>query len=738
MNATLQTDKVNRYSAPPAPNLRQFTLDFFSFFDASVQKLDRRKNGLLQVDLPGSLQEYFETNSLRLCFEHSERDEGCELVAYGSLMFDRMMEYLENRGASTLLVLPRRHNSSEELMQAIRPRNASIIDLQMGEARRNMYVLNWRLTFRSDEVYEEIFTVALDHDGRRVTFDQPSDMSAEAYSLESLFNDGEYAIVSYDGEDLDTNGQDSHEHLPISQKVANSQLDAKMPPMTHLVSMAEVARKYAVYHADLLCASQESEILPRLYRTLNRITTYYGQQIEEVYDTHDRTGEKRRVLEEDLQRKIAEEVENHRLHVRVELISYAVIQTPVALSKMTVADGHNEAQIEVELDRYSGAIHRPHCQACGEQVIDLVLDKNGHITCDSCIRQCATCGEIVCADCGVEPCPVCGKENCADCGEMCWACGERACPDHIESCPVCGDRVCLSCQEVCSHCGVRQCRSHLVADAVVNDEGEYELICEACAVRCRGCQQYSAHMGVCAASGQQFCQNCLMTCSQCGKQIGPGFYHELEDGRVFCNSCMVECPTCGRLTHETYRCERCGVEYCDVCGLKCDVCDAHCCEGHCERFEQCGHAVCEEHMVVCAGGGEPICAVCSDSCGICEMPYCETHSAVCRHCGQTYCSNCVSAAGLCATCESMASGSSVPVDLKAEACSADLEVASMARHYNWVRGGNQRYIIYDGRNRLMGGAVVVVDLTGGADNVVIVRRIGLLESVRERIHRVNE
>ena len=51
------------------------------------------------------------------------------------------------------------------------------------------------------------------------------------------------------------------------------------------------------------------QILPRLYQVLNRITTYYGQQIEEVYESHDPTGEKRRALEADLDRKIGEEIE---------------------------------------------------------------------------------------------------------------------------------------------------------------------------------------------------------------------------------------------------------------------------------------------------------------------------------------------------------------------------------------------------------------------------------------------
>ena len=707
-------------AAEPAstPSLRQFTLDFFSFFGAPVRREDRRKNGVLSVELEGPLADYFDAASLRLCFGHSDDGAGCELMAHGSRMFDRMMSYLDGRSASTLLELPRRHTSSEELMRAVRPLNASITNLQMREQSRRLYVFNWHLTFRSDEKYEELYTVLLNDDGERVLLAGSPGAAENAPVLETLFADGEGADARAG------NGNDS---APL-----------KMSPMTHLIRMAEAARKYAVYHADLQCAGHEAEILPRLYRTLNRITTYYGQQIEEVYDTHDRDGEKRRALELDMERKIAEEVENHRLRVGVDLFSYAVFQIPVAVAELTLSDGKREAQLQVTRDRYSGAIERPRCHACGEETGAIALDRNGHVTCDNCIEQCASCQEIVCAACGVEPCPVCGKQNCAECGAECWACGERACPDHIDACPVCGDSVCHACQAVCGHCGVRQCRSHLLTDAVVGEGGAYDLICEACAVRCPGCRQFSAKLGACETSGQRFCENCLVTCAACGGQFGPGFYKtSAANGQHYCMNCLQACPVCGVLTPDIHTCEECGAEFCESCGPICDACGRHCCDGKGKRYADCDHVVCSQHQVRCSAGGEAICAVCSDTCGICEQPYCEAHSARCRHCGQAYCSRCVGAFELCATCDSLMLGGGESIDLTEEPCAVNPAVVDIMRHYSWVRAGNRRYVIYEGRNRLMGGAVVVAETEGGMKNVVLTQRVGLIEIVRDRLMRRN-
>src|SRR5690606_11320840 len=182
-------------------------------------------------------------------------------------------------------------------------------------------------------------------------------------------------------------------------------------------------------------------------------------------------------LEGDLARKIAEEVENHRLRVHLELAGYALIYIPVASAEMNITDGKKSAPLRVRLDRYSGILHRARCQACGEETSDVILCRNGHIACDNCMRRCDGCGDVLCAECGVAACPACGKHNCATCGSICMACGERACTEHASRCPTCHDTVCTNCQATCAACGVQQCRSHLRADAVLDESGTSQLLC---------------------------------------------------------------------------------------------------------------------------------------------------------------------------------------------------------------------------------------------------------------------
>ncbi len=727
----------------PGTDLRRFTIDYFTFFGGTVRPLDRRKQGPLEIDLPAELVDYFGAPQLRVGFHAVTPGSGMELVAHGSRLFDRMLALLDRRGALTVQALPSRHTSSQELLTAIRPLNASIAELKMREEMHARYIFNWRITYRADDKREELYTVMLDEAGERVPLDDDVNaISANGsdptgHGRDNKPNQATNGDVATNGEvgagtpvALEALWADA-EPLPVELDENGQPLPPKLPPMTHLVRLAETARKYAIYHADVRCVSHEAEILPRLYKVLNRLTSYYSQQIDEVYASHDPSGEKRRSLELELERKLAEEVENHRLRVQVALFSYAIVQTPVAIASITLSDGQRSASVEVVRDRYTGHIQTPACHACGTPASALALDRNGHICCDDCICQCAACQEILCASCGVAECPHCGKENCDQCGQVCWACGERACAEHVQRCPVCGDAVCLGCQAPCAECGTLQCRSHLRADAVAAADGTHPLICGDCAVRCPGCQQYSAQLGVCATSGQRFCVNCLITCHACGKQVGPGFYErDPATGRPYCNGCLQECPACHSLTTATWACSECGETGCASCMARCDFCREPLCKHHLTQQAGCGHQLCASHRPTCHMCKGQVCPVCFEPCAICEDYHCHEHVHICRRCDQIYCAECVQRSGLCLTCASLEQ-EGVPVQIKQEPWAQDEQVSELVPHYRWRRVGNARYLIFVGESSFLSRAVIVVRRGSKRSHVVLARRMGVEDRLRD-------
>lgn len=712
-NKATRTEPPKPKPTKEQPELRTFTLGFFEFFGAQINQGNSKPTSSVQVQLSPELASHFERPELHLCFQQAALTTGQDLVTYGSRVFDRMMTYLEQRGAAAHQRLPSRFSGGEELLKAVRPVNAGIANLKMQEQTQHLYAFNWRITYRADDKREEFYTVLLDENGTRHPLLDEANPTDSALDLNQLCLDAEPA--------------------PPEKNDDGQLIPARLPPMTQLVRLAESARKYATYHADLRCVAHEAEILPRLYKALNRLTTYYQQQIEETHDSNDPDGEKRNTLEADLERKRQEEIENHRLRVQVKLISYLIFQVPVAVADITLSDGKQTNVVRVRRNRYNGTLRRPACHACGEETSTVALDRNGHLTCDNCIRQCGTCQAVVCATCGVTPCPVCGKQNCASCGDSCWACGERACADHITPCPTCGDSVCHRCQAECAHCGVRQCRSHLRIDQVRAGQGAPDLLCADCAVRCPGCQQYSAQLGLCSTSGQRFCANCLATCVKCGQHFGAGFY-QLIDGQAYCTTCLDECPTCRKLTADTKACPTCGKAACSQCGGRCATCQQLFCPEHTQRFTGCGHLFCAEHGTACHVCHTAVCVVCEPVCAICEQPYCQQDKGICLQCGCAYCRECVRRSGLCDTC-AMFEREAVRVDLHTEPCASDPTVAPLIRHYYWRRSGNTRYTLYIGEGALLARMVLVTKMENGKQKVFSVRRVGTLESILGRFRR---
>lgn len=694
-------------------DLYAFTLGFFEFFGAQLTHVNGKQPSSVQVQLTPDLAGHFGRSELQLCFQQAALSHGQDLVTHGSRVFDRIMTYLELRGALAFQRLPSRFGGGEELLKAVRPVNAGIANLKMQEQIQHLYAFNWRITYRADDKREEFYTVLLDESGARLPLPEDANPTPDAIDLNQLCRDAEA--------------------VPPEKNDEEQWVPARLPPMTQLVRLAESARKYAIYHADLRCVSHEAEILPRLYKALNRLTLYYQQQIEETHDTHDPDGEKRTALEHDLERKRQEEIENHRLRVQVKLVSYLIFQVPVAVADITLSDGQQERAVRVRRNRYNGALRRPTCHACGAETTAIALDRNGHVTCDNCIQQCGSCQAIVCTTCGVTACPVCGQQNCESCGSNCWACGERACTAHSSSCPVCGDNVCHRCQAECAHCGVRQCRSHLRIDQVRASQGAADLICATCAVRCLGCQQYSAQLGLCSASGQRFCANCLVTCTSCGQQFGTSFYQQI-DGQPYCRNCLDECPTCHQATPHIAPCPTCGQAACPHCGARCATCGQLFCQEHTHSFSSCAHCFCTDHAAHCHICHSAVCVVCEPPCGICEQAYCQQDKGVCLQCGCTYCRECIRRSGLCDTC-ALFEQAAVRVDLQDEPCATDPSVAPLIRHYYWRRSANTRYTLYIGEGALLARIVLITKFEGDKQKVVSVRRVGPLEAIIGRFRR---
>jgi len=249
-------------------------------------------------------------------------------------------------------------------------------------------------------------------------------------------------------------------------------------------------------------------------------------------------------------------------------------------------------------------------------------------------------------------------------------------------------------------------------------------------VRCPGCQQFSAHTGVCSASGQRFCQNCLITCAGCGRVVGAGYYQiDPADRQPYCHTCLRECPICHALTHDLATCAVCASVGCATCVRHCAVCERPVCTEHGLVMPACGHVICNRDLEECSVCHSLVCPRCTPTCAICGSYHCEQDTVGCVQCSQEYCRTCVSVTGHCATCAS-ANTEGVAVEWQTLNWRDHEQAQAMAPHYHWKCVSNRRYAIYLGEGAMMSMAVVVVDHQSTKRRVVAVHRLSALDRLR--------
>jgi hypothetical protein len=421
-------------TAPDLPNLsdlRRLTGDFFTLFGAHAR--DDGDEGL-QVRLPPDLAAHFGKDRLYLVFSADDLSPYEDLVVYGSRIFDRMMAWLEGRGEYTRWRLPVR--ALDRALDDGPPPELTFANCVVEQAHACLeetlfFVFNFRLIYTADDRREEIHTVVLDADGRP----RPDVQSALILPPTDVSDDAARKALRF----VD---------IP----------PAKSPGPARLAELAEQAQSLAVAHAEAQAVTLEANLQQRLQRVLVRLTFYYRRQIDEIAARDEaRAEEARRVMEQDLQRKIADELENHRLRVQVRLVSTAQVGRPVWRYQLGLKSRHATHTLALQRDLHSGDLTPILCHACGRPTTEIALCAAGHVVGADCVRACRDCKRDVCVACGLQDCAVCGEPVCHECKSVCHLCGGWACRPHACRCPICGEETCTAHSFECKVCGQRYC-----------------------------------------------------------------------------------------------------------------------------------------------------------------------------------------------------------------------------------------------------------------------------------------
>jgi hypothetical protein len=294
----------------------------------------------------------------------------------------------------------------------------------------SFYVFNFRAVYLSDEKQEEFITVALDSTGRL--------HSATAQALAGL-------------ESLHA----PNPPVPLDSRTLRQMLDR--------------ATEQARQQVEVRAAELERALQPRLQKILLRLTTFYRRLADEV-DTGDSGQDEtaRADLQHDLARKIADELERHRLRVTLSPFSYAIVLAPLARYQLALATHHTHHTLRLTQNLHTGQMEDLTCYHCQQSLEQLALCDRGHAVHPACLATCCHCERDICQTCGIQPCAVCGNPVCGDCTATCRYCSNWLCAQHVATCAICGQAYCTNhsfrcrwCKQVyCDQCGsARECQT---------------------------------------------------------------------------------------------------------------------------------------------------------------------------------------------------------------------------------------------------------------------------------------
>ena len=379
------------------------------------------------VDLPPDLAERFGRARLYLVFSQAGAEPRPlspteDLLVYGSRTFDRMLALLEGRGEETWLRLSAQVAVDDSLPLPLHNCRAAHIQTQLRD--EPYFIFNFRIVTVSDEKQVEMVTVVLDAQGRP---------AAEAV--------GELAGF----EPLDPAG----ETPPVDPEAIRRLFDRA----------GEAARR----QVDATAAELEQAIRPRLEKALLRLTTYYRRLSAEVDTGQAEQDEAIRAdLQQDLARKIGDELERHRLRINLQPLSYAVALAPFVDYRASLATRHTVQTLTLTRNLHTGRLDPLLCHHCGEPLDRLALCDHGHPVHAHCVETCHRCDREVCRRCGIQACGICGNSTCAACVEACAYCDRWLCAEHVSTCAICGRSYCSDHAGRCRWCGQVYCQHCLV------------------------------------------------------------------------------------------------------------------------------------------------------------------------------------------------------------------------------------------------------------------------------------
>lgn len=370
--------------------LKAFSLQFFKELGATISDSG---DYVKITDVPAKFQKFYGKNEpYKLVFDKSLSDSENDLVTSESYLLKMMRAYLDNSGDAVLLSLNYKLNVDSFIKDNLKLQNCSLVKATANKDHNFLFKFTFQTTYKYLNEEEKLVN--------------------EVYVDEGI-------IVN-----------------PDLSKFTTNNLNKKDIEFTELRDYYSLAKESIKDSINSKTNEVASNLDKDLSKEIDRINSYYGQQVKELDEQIAKITSNPSVTKKDpaeLEKQkvqfgterdlfIENEQKKHALRLNTKLITTTIIDYPLYNIEAFFKSGNVTRLVIVKFDPLKNKVELPACDLCKNTITEIIICNGSHLVCRNCGTRCEDCEDISCETCLKNICSVTKRRICKQCGKTCTMC----------------------------------------------------------------------------------------------------------------------------------------------------------------------------------------------------------------------------------------------------------------------------------------------------------------------------
>lgn len=424
--------------------LKNFVETFFKNLGADV----REQNGILIINKVAKDFEEICGKKAPFRFRFDNKGEGdSDFITKGSTILKSMMNYLEEKGKTTLIKLNFDRDFKEEISHYFNFKNAEINSLSKKYDFKTFVRFGIATTLQYLNEREQITNYVCVYDGKVIDFNLDKFKHEEGNKKEigKLDYKEEYETAKIQLKDL------VKRRVEETAKILSDKLDKEI----ERVKGHYVKQKHEIREQEIKINVQKQKLQEELKKASGEEWKHVQEKIKKLNDSLEeiKKADNYAKMQKEEDFFVNDEKQKHSLRISNKLINTAIIYYPIYNFEIYLKSKDVTKRIELIYEPFLDKIlNGIACQSCSRDIREIFVCSSGHVACSSCTENCSVCNSTLCLSCSKKWCDICGRKLCKNCIVKCNGCLKSVCKLHSNKDYTDDKDYCNNCLVKCESC----------------------------------------------------------------------------------------------------------------------------------------------------------------------------------------------------------------------------------------------------------------------------------------------